>query len=154
MQALMQKMQSGEGSGMTAGAPRSNQIEDELSVEAKKWITVYPIYFDAKRKYMKGCRRVSHEHSCLWPQSENIQAAAARLTLMHSHEVRDWSEWVEKGERQLINFILYSVTRLTLKTGKILEGSRYNFLTRMASQRTKIFRVVSWGNNELGDLMP
>lgn len=92
-------MQSGEGSGMTAGAPRSNQIEDELSVEAKKWITVYPIYFDAKRKYMKGCRRVSHEHSCLWPQSENIQAAAARLTLMHSHEVRDWSEWVEKGER-------------------------------------------------------
>lgn len=90
MQALMQKMQSGEGSGVM-GAPRSNQVDDELSAEAKKWITVYPIYFDAKRKYMKGCRRVSHEHSCLWPQSEKIQVAAARLTLMHSHEVRVFS---------------------------------------------------------------
>ena len=92
MQALMAKMQGGQGSGMMdpammgGGAPR--QADMELSAEAKMWITVYPIYFDAKRKYMKGCRRVAYEHSCLWPKSDDIQAAVAKLTLMHAHEVR------------------------------------------------------------------
>lgn len=79
MQQLMSSMQAGEGSG---------RIITAISAEAKKWISVYPIYFDAKCKYMKGCRRVAHENSCLWPKSTFIEAAAARLTLMHAHEVR------------------------------------------------------------------
>lgn len=87
MQELMAKMQAGEGSGMMGAGPRAGQGDVELSAEAKKWVTVYPIYFDAKRKYMKGCRRVAYGSSCLWPKSEEIQAAVAKLTLMHAHEV-------------------------------------------------------------------
>lgn len=86
MQDFMSQMQAGEGSGMMRGA-QTQQIDVELSAEAKKWVTVYPIYFDAKRKYMKGCRRVAYENSCLWPKSERIQSAVAKLTLMHAHEV-------------------------------------------------------------------
>lgn len=83
MQELMKGMQTGEGSGMMGGS----RVDETLSAEAKRWISVYPIYFDAKRRYMKGCRRVAHDHSCLWPKSESIQSAAARLTLRHAHEV-------------------------------------------------------------------
>ncbi|UZJ51830.1 hypothetical protein CBS101457_001150 [Exobasidium rhododendri] len=92
MQEFMAKMQGGEGSAMM-GAARGQ--ETELSAEAKKWVTIYPIYFDAKRKYMKGCRRVAYDRSCLWPKSDDIQAAVQRLDLKYAHEPRkthpqDW----------------------------------------------------------------
>ena len=73
---------------MMGGPPGPARIDAELSAEAKKWITVYPIYFDAKRKYMKGCRRVAYDNSSMWPKSEKIERAVAKLTLMHAHEVR------------------------------------------------------------------
>jgi hypothetical protein len=92
---MMSSMQAGESSG---------RVDTAISAEAKKWISVYPIYFDAKRKYMKGCRRVAHENSCLWPKSTFIEAAAARLTLMYAHEVRYGS----------ISRIFYSLTYLCL----------------------------------------
>lgn len=77
------------------GGPDAMPSEIQLSPEEKRWVTVYPIYFDAKRRFESGCRRVPYTQSCLWPKSQIIEEAAARLTLMHAHEARkthprDW----------------------------------------------------------------
>lgn len=114
LQQMMAQMQAGGGGGGGGGAgpsglptggmpPGMQQMMAaasapppvELSAEEKKWITVYPIYFDAKRRYEKGCRRVAYKEASLWPKSENLVKAASKLTLYHVHEPRkahprDW----------------------------------------------------------------
>lgn len=109
LQRMMAQMQQGDASGsgapggipagmmnmLSGGGPNAMPAEVQLSAEEKRWVTVYPIYFDAKRRFESGCRRVPYTQSCLWPKSQNIEEAAARLTLMHAHEARkthprDW----------------------------------------------------------------
>lgn len=107
LQQMMAQMQAG-GAGPSGGpaggmppgmqqmmAAASAPPPVELSAEEKKWITIYPIYFDAKRRFEKGCRRVSYKEASLWPKSENLVKAASKLTLFHVHEPRkahprDW----------------------------------------------------------------
>lgn len=99
LQQMMAQMQAGGGpsgaAGMMGIGAGMSVPEVQLSAEEKKWVTVYPIYFDAKRRFEKGCRRVAYQEACLWPKSDEIERAAATLTLMHAHEPRkahprDW----------------------------------------------------------------
>lgn len=101
LQQMMAQMQGGGGGGGSEGGPggmmppgMSGPGADvvgpphvELTAEEKKWAVVYPIYFDAKQRFEKGCRRVKYDDACLWPKSEAIEKAAQRLTLLHAHEV-------------------------------------------------------------------
>jgi hypothetical protein len=145
MQELMAKMQAGQGMSSMGGA---GQGDTGLSAEAKKWVTVYPIYFDSKRKYMKGCRRVAYENSCLWPKSEEIQAAVAKLTLMHAHEVSTGlllrSICVNFHLTPTV-FALISIRKHILKIGRIQAESKSNFSMLKESQRIRISRAVRIG---------
>ncbi|KAE8212428.1 hypothetical protein CF327_g3940 [Tilletia walkeri] len=63
--------------------------------ETKKWMCIYPIYFDAKRKYRGGCRRVRYEDAALYPQSVHLAHACQLLGVKFNHEVykthpKDW----------------------------------------------------------------
>lgn len=93
LQDMMAQMQAG-GSGQAMGMPpgmtgdQMGPQDVELSAEEKKWLVLYPIYFDAKQRYEKGCRRVAYEKACLWPKSEAIEKAVQKLNLLHIHEVR------------------------------------------------------------------
>lgn len=107
LQQMMAQMQAG-GAGPSGGpaggmppgmqqmmAAASAPPPIQLSTEEKKWITIYPIYFDAKRRYEKGCRRVTYKESSMWPKSEDLVRAASKLTVFHVHEPRkahprDW----------------------------------------------------------------
>lgn len=72
------------------GAPTTSPAE------SKRWITLYPIYFDAKRSHKDGERRVGWSLSSLAPQSIAIARALERLGgLRFVHEPakthpRDW----------------------------------------------------------------
>lgn len=66
-----------------AGASGSKTKDDG---EHKKWVSVYPIYFDAKRHYGKGCRRVSYEKSSPFPTQLWIAKAVGRLQLKYVQE--------------------------------------------------------------------
>lgn len=154
MQAMMAQMQAGEGSAMMGAGTRGQG--NELSAEAKKWVTVYPIYFDAKRKYMKGCRRVAYDNSCFWPKSEDIRAAVQQLTLMHAHEVRQYDGKLQRRRGMLMTditlFVSNSLGKLTLKIGRILAESRWSSSTRKESQRTRKLKAVS-GNSPVRDTL-
>ncbi|CAD6963520.1 unnamed protein product [Tilletia controversa] len=63
--------------------------------ETKKWMCIYPIYFDAKRKYRGGCRRVKYEEAALYPQSIHLAHACQLLGVKFHHEIykthpKDW----------------------------------------------------------------
>ncbi|KAL9936023.1 hypothetical protein V8E36_004865 [Tilletia maclaganii] len=63
--------------------------------ETKDWICLYPIYFDAKRKYRGGCRRVKYESAALYPQSIHLAHACQLLGVKFNHELykshpQDW----------------------------------------------------------------
>ena len=94
IQQMMQQMGQAPGSGnfgssrppaglAVAGASGSKGQEDG---EHKKWISIYPIYFDAKRHYGKGCRRVSYEKSSPFPTQLWIAKAVGRLELKYVQE--------------------------------------------------------------------
>jgi len=96
----------------------------------KSWTCIYPIYFDAKRPYGRGQRRVERAKSLWWPLSKDIADAANRLGLGTLHEVnkshpRDWDnpgrvrvQWkkdgrlvnpVVKTKKQLLELICYQI---------------------------------------------
>lgn len=66
-----------------AGASGSKGKDDG---EHKKWVSIYPIYFDAKRHYRKGCRRVSYEKASPFPTQLWIAKAVGRLQLRYVQE--------------------------------------------------------------------
>ncbi|CBQ68602.1 related to SEC65-signal recognition particle subunit [Sporisorium reilianum SRZ2] len=93
-QKMMEQMGQAPGSGDfgssrppagldVAGASGSKTKDDG---EHKKWVSVYPIYFDAKRHYGKGCRRVSYEKSSPFPTQLWIAKAVGRLQLKYVQE--------------------------------------------------------------------
>ncbi|CAO1630878.1 unnamed protein product [Parajaminaea phylloscopi] len=102
MQQFQQMMMGGGAGGMGAagpsgGAPMTSHAatDPRASAEAKKWITLYPIYFDAKRSNKVGERRVSWKHASLYPLSSGLVKAAGKLGLRFVHEPykthpRDW----------------------------------------------------------------
>lgn len=89
-QMMSQMGGGGAGGGMGGGfpgGPADLPANPTLTAEEKRWTTLYPIYFDAKRPFRKGARRVKLDEACLWPLSEDIADAAQRLRLLHAHEV-------------------------------------------------------------------
>lgn len=76
----------------------------------KRWTSLYPIYFDAKRPYGQGQRRLAREKSVWWPQSRDIEVAARTLGIATLHEPtkrhpQDWENpgrvkvlWKENGK--------------------------------------------------------
>ncbi|ETS65045.1 hypothetical protein PaG_00498 [Moesziomyces aphidis] len=93
-QKMMEQMGQAPGSGdfgstrapvgaNMSGASGSKGKDDG---EHKKWVSVYPIYFDAKRHYRKGCRRVSYEKASPFPTQLWIAKAVARLQLKYVQE--------------------------------------------------------------------
>ncbi|KAJ9474190.1 Signal recognition particle subunit SEC65 [Pseudozyma hubeiensis] len=102
-QKMMQQMGQAPGSGDfgssrppagfdVAGASGSKPKDDG---EHKKWVSIYPIYFDAKRHYGKGCRRVSYEKSSPFPTQLWIAKAVGRIQLKyvqepHKTHPQDW----------------------------------------------------------------
>lgn len=103
MQQFQQMMMGGGGGPGGAGpagpsmgmAPRPSAADARASAEAKKWITLYPIYFDARRSNKDGERRVSWKKASLYPLSSGIVKAVDKLNLRFAHEPnkthpRDW----------------------------------------------------------------
>jgi len=92
------------GFGQPAGVM---QVTD--TTPYKDWTSIYPIYFDAKRPYGTGKRRVSREKGLWWPLSQAIATAAMQLRISSFHEPnkrhpRDWENpgrvkvlWKENG---------------------------------------------------------
>ncbi|KAF8700041.1 Signal recognition particle, partial [Rhizoctonia solani] len=88
----------------------------------KRWTSLYPIYFDAKRPYGQGQRRLAREKSIWWPQSRDIEVAARVLGIPTLHEPmkrhpQDWENpgrvkvlWKENG--QVLNQKFNSKKRL------------------------------------------
>ncbi|CAE6461856.1 unnamed protein product [Rhizoctonia solani] len=88
----------------------------------KRWTSLYPIYFDAKRPYGQGQRRLAREKSLWWPQSRDIEVAARVLGIPTLHEPmkrhpQDWENpgrvkvlWKENG--QVLNQKFNSKKRL------------------------------------------
>ncbi|KAG9102903.1 signal recognition particle subunit [Ceratobasidium sp. 370] len=88
----------------------------------KRWTSLYPIYFDAKRPYGQGQRRLAREKSVWWPQSRDIEVAARMLGIPTFHEPtkrhpQDWENpgrvkvlWKENG--QVLNQKFSSKKRL------------------------------------------
>lgn len=99
MQQFQQMMMGGGGGPSGPGGPAGSSMRAPLSSQtnpqAKKWITLYPIYFDAKRSHKDGERRVSWAKSSLCPHSLGLVKAVSKLDLVFSHEPtkthpRDW----------------------------------------------------------------
>ncbi|TKY89633.1 hypothetical protein EX895_001418 [Sporisorium graminicola] len=96
--AAFQKMMEQMGQAPSSGDFGSSRPPADLEVagssgsqtkgdgEHKKWVSVYPIYFDAKRHYGKGCRRVSYEKSSPFPTQLWIAKAVGRLQLKYVQE--------------------------------------------------------------------
>ncbi|PWY97213.1 hypothetical protein BCV70DRAFT_203049 [Testicularia cyperi] len=95
-QKMMEQMGQAPGSGdfgssrapvapgpVAGGSGKGAQSNDG---EHKKWVSVYPIYFDAKRHYGKGCRRVAYEKSSPFPTQLWLAKAAGRLNLQYVQE--------------------------------------------------------------------
>ncbi|KAH8922922.1 signal recognition particle, SRP19 subunit [Atractiella rhizophila] len=53
--------------------------KEEIEAAWRRWITVYPIYFDLKRPHKKGQRRVPNEKAVIYPLAQDIANAASRL---------------------------------------------------------------------------
>lgn len=83
-------------SGMPSMRPTPQDIRNDTPAEAKRWITLYPIYFDAKRAHKVGERRVPWSQSTLCPQSISIVRALQKIGgIKFVHEPgrthpRDW----------------------------------------------------------------
>lgn len=110
MQAFQQMMSQGGGGmpgmgpgGMGGPPSTSSGVPSTTSIggppaapaETKEWISLYPIYFDAKRSHKTGERRVTWAKSSLYPHSLGLAKALQRLGLRAIHEPgkthpRDW----------------------------------------------------------------
>lgn len=93
-QKMMEQMGQNPGSGNfaatrppagldVAGASGSKGKDDG---EHNKWVSIYPIYFDAKRHYRKGCRRVAYDKASPFPTQLWIAKAVGRLQLKYVQE--------------------------------------------------------------------
>lgn len=91
-QKMMEQMGQAPGSGdfgasrPPAGLAGASGSKGKDDGEFKKWVSIYPIYFDAKRHYGKGCRRVSYEKSSAFPTQLWIAKAVGRLELKYVQE--------------------------------------------------------------------
>lgn len=93
-QKMMEQMGQNPGSGDFGSSrpPMASQLAGGSGSKAqddgehKKWVSVYPIYFDAKRHYGKGCRRVSYEKSSPFPTQLWLAKAVGRLQLKYVQE--------------------------------------------------------------------
>ncbi|KAK0528501.1 signal recognition particle subunit [Tilletia horrida] len=88
---------SGSTSAVTDGATLLSHSGSKAptSEETKEWLCIYPIYFDAKRKYRGGCRRVRYDDAALYPQSIHLAHACQLLGVKFNHELykthpQDW----------------------------------------------------------------
>ncbi|KAB5589995.1 Signal recognition particle subunit SRP19 [Ceratobasidium theobromae] len=95
----------------------------------KRWTSLYPIYFDAKRPYGQGQRRLAREKSVWWPQSRDIEVAARVLGIPTLHEPtkRHPQDWENPGR----------VKVLWKEDGKVLNqkfSSKKRLLEAIASQ--------------------
>ena len=97
-QKMMEQMGRGPGAsgdfgstGMPpiAGAPQAAAAASTGNEEHKRWVSVYPIYFDAKKCYGKGCRRVSYEKASPFPTQLWIAKALARMSFKYVQEVSE-----------------------------------------------------------------
>lgn len=95
-QKMMEQMGQGGQGGPDFGAARpplangpavgGSGAQADHDAEHKKWVSVYPIYFDAKRHFGKGCRRVSYEKASPFPSQLWLAKAAGRLNLQYVQE--------------------------------------------------------------------
>ncbi|KAK0554003.1 signal recognition particle subunit [Tilletia horrida] len=82
------------GSGPSATHLSHSGPKAPTAEETKKWLGIYPIYFDAKRVYRK-CRKVAYENAALYPQSIHLAHACQTLGVKFNHEMykthpQDW----------------------------------------------------------------
>lgn len=98
--------------------------------EYKRWISMYPIYFDAKASTTTG-RRVQRQKCIWWPQSFLIAKACSVLGLETVHEVSHKSAIQVSGVRTHTVYIMNDPRwkNAIQVIGKILEGSRSGSLT-------------------------
>ncbi|KAN0061394.1 signal recognition particle subunit [Thecaphora frezii] len=99
-QKMMEQMQMGQGDfgssrGPVAAASKAGGA-GQASDEHKRWVSVYPIYFDAKRHYEKGCRRVALDKASPFPTQLWIAKAVSRLQFRYVQEPfkthpQDWA---------------------------------------------------------------
>ncbi|SNX85749.1 related to SEC65 - signal recognition particle subunit [Melanopsichium pennsylvanicum] len=86
-QKMMEQMGHGPGTGdfgstlPPSSLASTSGAKSASDGEHKSWVSIYPIYFDAKRHYRKGCRRVSYEKSSPFPTQLWIAKAVGRLQL-------------------------------------------------------------------------
>ncbi|KAF8605737.1 signal recognition particle, SRP19 subunit [Ceratobasidium sp. AG-I] len=112
--------------------PQPPQYRNTGDVEKyKRWTSLYPIYFDAKRPYGQGQRRLAREKSIWWPQSRDIEVAARTLGISTFHEPtkrhpQDWENpgrvkvlWKEDGK--VLNQRFNSKKRLLEAIGKQIQ---------------------------------
>lgn len=100
MQQFQQMMMGGgepRGAGLSAEGPirAHTSASARANSDSKRWITLYPIYFDAKRSNKSGERRVGWQKASLYPLSLGIVKAVDELSLRFAHEPykthpRDW----------------------------------------------------------------
>lgn len=90
MMEQMGQAQSGSDFGATrpplADGPVVGGSGAQTDGEHKRWVSVYPIYFDAKRHYGKGCRRVAYDKASAFPTQLWLAKAAGRLNLQYVQE--------------------------------------------------------------------
>lgn len=93
MMAQMQSERAGAEAGASAPVPAPAAAPAPAPAPAaaaapdsSSWITLYPIYIDARRRYRKGARRVPCEKAVRCPQSIHMANAAKFLGLEVVHE--------------------------------------------------------------------
>ncbi|WFD33528.1 signal recognition particle subunit [Malassezia cuniculi] len=101
LEEMMAQMQ-GERAGATVQAPQlagAGAGAKGAPTPDSSWITLYPIYIDARRRYRKGARRVPCEKAVRCPQSLHMANAAKYLGFDVAHEPRNThpQDWENPG---------------------------------------------------------
>ena len=94
LEEMMAQMHGEHAAAAAAAAPTPAAAPATRSPDAS-WITLYPIYIDARKRYRKGARRVPCEKAVRCPQSLHMANAAQFLGFEVAHEPRhthpqDW----------------------------------------------------------------
>jgi len=79
----------------SSSAPPSSSAPTITRETTKRWMTVYPIYIDAKRPIGKCARRIPRKDSVWWPLSGDMAQQCARLGFRCLHDPvkshpKDW----------------------------------------------------------------
>lgn len=80
LEEMMAQMHSQQAEPARAPAAQNTRSPDA------SWITLYPIYIDARKRYRKGARRVPCEKAVRCPQSLHMANAAQFLGFEVAHE--------------------------------------------------------------------